>query len=196
MRREGTAEVATAVTASTLTSVAVFFLMVFVSGIAGQLFRDQAPPSRRLLISLMVALPWAHADRVVSAPRRQGSRTCRRCGDEPAKQRPRRATPARLISNFNVGSIVRPRESVANSASRVPAFIRWIAAPFRCVAMLSWLLRLAITFSCERCESCLAFSAKCSPVSPFVWITQKSYNVLDRHYPGFSIGRWSAAPHC
>src|SRR5215510_6235573 len=37
--REGTAEVATAVTASTLTSVAVFFPMVFVSGIAGQLFR-------------------------------------------------------------------------------------------------------------------------------------------------------------
>ena len=31
-----------AVTASTLTSVAVFFPLVFVSGVAGQLFRDQA----------------------------------------------------------------------------------------------------------------------------------------------------------
>ncbi len=40
--REGTAEVAMAVTASTLTTVAVFFPLVFVTGIAGQLFRDQA----------------------------------------------------------------------------------------------------------------------------------------------------------
>jgi len=40
--REGTAEVAGAVTASTLTSIAVFLPLVFVQGIAGQLFRDQA----------------------------------------------------------------------------------------------------------------------------------------------------------
>ena len=40
--REGTKEVAMAVTASTLTSIAVFFPMVFISGVAGQLFRDQA----------------------------------------------------------------------------------------------------------------------------------------------------------
>jgi len=40
--REGTQEVAMAVTASTLTSIAVFFPMVFISGVAGQLFRDQA----------------------------------------------------------------------------------------------------------------------------------------------------------
>ena len=40
--RDGTAEVAGAVTASTLTSVAVFLPLVFVQGIAGQLFRDQA----------------------------------------------------------------------------------------------------------------------------------------------------------
>ena len=40
--RSGTSEVAMAVTASALTSIAVFFPMVFISGIAGQLFRDQA----------------------------------------------------------------------------------------------------------------------------------------------------------
>ncbi len=40
--RDGTSEVAGAVTASTLTSVAVFLPLVFVQGIAGQLFRDQA----------------------------------------------------------------------------------------------------------------------------------------------------------
>lgn len=39
---QGTRTVAMAVTASTLTTVAVFFPLVFVQGLAGQLFRDQA----------------------------------------------------------------------------------------------------------------------------------------------------------
>ena len=55
--RLGTSEVAMAVTAATLTSVAVFFPMVFISGIAGQLFRDQAlTVTFSLLLSLLVAL--------------------------------------------------------------------------------------------------------------------------------------------
>ncbi len=55
--QEGTGEVAGAVTAATLTTVAVFFPMVFVSGIAGQLFRDQAlTVTFALLFSLLVAL--------------------------------------------------------------------------------------------------------------------------------------------
>jgi HAE1 family hydrophobic/amphiphilic exporter-1 len=55
--RDGTKEVSTAVTASTLTSVAVFFPLVFVKGIAGQLFRDQAlTVTFALLVSLLVAL--------------------------------------------------------------------------------------------------------------------------------------------
>ncbi|MCB1845040.1 MAG: efflux RND transporter permease subunit, partial [Halioglobus sp.] len=54
---DGTAEVSGAVTASTLTTVAVFFRMVFISGIAGQLFRDQAMTvTFALLFSLLVAL--------------------------------------------------------------------------------------------------------------------------------------------
>ncbi len=55
--REGTREVATAVTAATLTSVAVFFPMVFISGVAGQLFKDQAlTVTFALVFSLIVAL--------------------------------------------------------------------------------------------------------------------------------------------
>ena len=55
--RNGTREVASAVIASTLTTVAVFFPMVFISGIAGQLFRDQAlTVSFALMLSLVVAL--------------------------------------------------------------------------------------------------------------------------------------------
>lgn len=55
--RDGASEVGTAVTASTLTTIAVFFPLVFVRGIAGQLFRDQALTiTFALLISLLVAL--------------------------------------------------------------------------------------------------------------------------------------------
>ncbi|MCI0436217.1 MAG: efflux RND transporter permease subunit, partial [Gemmatimonadetes bacterium] len=55
--RSGTSEVAMAVTASTLTSIAVFFPMVFISGVAGQLFRDQAlTVTYGQVLSLLVGL--------------------------------------------------------------------------------------------------------------------------------------------
>ncbi|MDH3481030.1 MAG: efflux RND transporter permease subunit [Gammaproteobacteria bacterium] len=55
--QNGTVEVAGAVTAATLTTIAVFFPMVFISGIAGQLFRDQAlTVTFALVFSLIVAL--------------------------------------------------------------------------------------------------------------------------------------------
>ncbi|HJU38469.1 MAG TPA: efflux RND transporter permease subunit [Tahibacter sp.] len=54
---QGTKEVGMAVTASTLTTVAVFFPLVFVQGVAGQLFRDQALTiTFAMLISLVVAM--------------------------------------------------------------------------------------------------------------------------------------------
>jgi len=54
---DGTVEVGGAVTAATLTTIAVFFPMVFISGIAGQLFRDQAlTVTFALVFSLIVAL--------------------------------------------------------------------------------------------------------------------------------------------
>ena len=55
--RKGTSEVAMAVTASALSSIAVFFPMVFISGIAGQLFRDQAlTVTYGHILSLLVGL--------------------------------------------------------------------------------------------------------------------------------------------
>ena len=54
---QGTTEVAGAVTASTFTTVAVFFPIVFVEGIAGQLFKDMAlTVTFSLLASLVVSL--------------------------------------------------------------------------------------------------------------------------------------------
>ena len=53
----GTREVSMAEVASTLTTVAVFFPLVFVQGVAGQLFKDQAlTVSIALMISLVVSL--------------------------------------------------------------------------------------------------------------------------------------------
>jgi len=53
----GSSEVTTAITASTLTTICVFFPIVFVSGIAGQIFRDMVlTVTFSLLISLLVAL--------------------------------------------------------------------------------------------------------------------------------------------
>ena len=53
----GTAEVGGAVVASTLTTVAVFLPIVFVEGVAGQLFRDQAlTVTFSILASLLVAV--------------------------------------------------------------------------------------------------------------------------------------------
>ncbi len=55
--RRGTMEVGLAVTASTLTTCAVFFPLVFVEGVAGQLFRDQAlTVTIAMLISLLIAM--------------------------------------------------------------------------------------------------------------------------------------------
>ncbi|MGD8426039.1 MAG: efflux RND transporter permease subunit [Balneolaceae bacterium] len=55
--KDGAGEVGTAVIASTLTTIAVFFPLVFVHGIAGQLFRDQAlTVTFSLLASLIVAI--------------------------------------------------------------------------------------------------------------------------------------------
>jgi HAE1 family hydrophobic/amphiphilic exporter-1 len=55
--RIGAGEVGMAITASTLTTIAVFGPLVFVEGIAGQLFRDQAlTVTFSLLASLVVAL--------------------------------------------------------------------------------------------------------------------------------------------
>ena len=69
--RQGTAEVAMAVTAATLTSVAVFFPMVFITGVAGQLFKDQSlTVTFALSFSLVVALtlvPMLAAGRVPRA---------------------------------------------------------------------------------------------------------------------------------
>ncbi len=69
----GTTEVAGAVTASTLTTVAVFFPIVFVEGVAGQLFKDMAlTVTFSLLASLVVSLTFVPM--LSSAMRRENTK--------------------------------------------------------------------------------------------------------------------------
>ena len=184
--RAGTAEVATAVTASTLTSVAVFFPMVFVSGIAGQLFRDQAlTVTFAQLISLMVGItlvPMLTAWRArLGEPQ-----------DEPAPDagEPRetlaslRACLRGIWANLHVNAQVRPRETAATAAR--PS---WLTAPWRglrwATRLAAWSLRWLITFVVRqlRLLGGLAGKVLALLLSPFVWATQKGYKFLDRHYP-------------
>jgi HAE1 family hydrophobic/amphiphilic exporter-1 len=120
--RLGTGEVATAVTASTLTSVAVFFPMVFISGVAGQLFKDQSlTVTFALSFSLIVALtvvPMLAAGRVGR----------RHEAGESAGAEPRRA-PRRIDRAF---------AAVAAGARRLAG---WVASALR--VLLSPLVRAA-----------------------------------------------------
>ncbi|WP_340105746.1 efflux RND transporter permease subunit [Rhodohalobacter sp. 8-1] len=70
--REGAGEVGMAVIASTLTTIAVFFPLVFVEGIAGQLFRDQAlTVTFSLLASLVVAITLIPMMSSIGGPKKE-----------------------------------------------------------------------------------------------------------------------------
>ena len=83
----GTSEVSMPVTASTLTTVAVFLPLVFVEGIAGQLFRDQALTiTFSLLASLALALTVIPM--LLSARFRSGDELARDVEGEPTGKTP------------------------------------------------------------------------------------------------------------
>jgi len=99
------------VTASTLTSVAVFFPMVFISGVAGQLFKDQSlTVTFALAFSLVVALTLVPMLAAAVPTARFGSRerrshatgTARRAGSiARSRGRSGRPPPRRLDRDGN-----------------------------------------------------------------------------------------------
>jgi HAE1 family hydrophobic/amphiphilic exporter-1 len=85
---EGAKEVSGAITASTLTTIAVFLPLVFVEGIAGQLFRDQALTiTFSLIVSLVIALTLIP----MLASRETANKTT------PVFERNNRSTTARVL---------------------------------------------------------------------------------------------------
>jgi len=142
--RFGTGEVATAVTASTLTSVAVFFPMVFITGIAGQLFKDQSlTVTFALVFSLVVALtlvPMLAAGRFAGRRDGEGGDVAVTAQARPPR-RVERALAAVAAAARRVGSwissglrlllspLVRLAQSITSWAeTRYPAAIRWALA--------------------------------------------------------------------
>ena len=185
--REGTAEVATAVTASTLTSVAVFFPMVFVSGIAGQLFRDQAlTVTFAQLISLMVGItlvPMLTAWRARLGDREEA------LADDAGEPRETLGALRRYVlamwSNLDVGGITdgpEPVQPAARGWRVVNAGARGTRTGMR---WGGWLLRLVFTWIVRVLRMLFGFFGKVFAVllSPFVWVTQKCYGFVERQYP-------------
>ena len=135
--REGTGEVSMAVTAATLTSIAVFFPMVFITGVAGQLFRDQAlTVTFSLALSLLVALtlvPMLAAGKPVAAPAEAGAPARRRLltrllAAAVAGVRRGAGLVARLCRTA-LSPLVGATQAVYLAADRVyPPVVRWALA--------------------------------------------------------------------
>ncbi len=142
----GTKQVSMAIVASTLTSMAVFFPLVFVEGIAGQLFRDQAlTVTFALAASLLVALtliPMLAAREKTSRstkqalPARQGEPANTQLAPEPKVTKPSHPVvryPKKLMAGL--GSmfyhvflfIVSSGYLVFNLVSKL---LKWLLAPF------------------------------------------------------------------
>ena len=170
--REGTAEVAMAVTASTLTTVAVFFPMVFVSGIAGQLFRDQAlTVTFAQILSLLVSLTLVP---MMAAWR----------ADAPDRHQPRDALGPEIAAR---ASVLAQRARAALAALRPGDFGRAPAARGvrRVFAWLLWPWQLLLV-TLIRLVRALAgvVGALCGLLlAPAVHVTQRSFAWLDRQYP-------------
>lgn len=155
--RRGAGEVAGAVTAATLTTVAVFFPMVFVTGIAGQLFRDQAlTVTFALLFSLAVALTLIPMLASRGAPPRYTD----------TEELPPSGWPARPP----FGSLSLP--------GKVVAFVRWcvvliVTAFTWLVVQLLWLGGMVVALL-SRLLGML--------MRPLVWLFQGFYRLAARIY--------------
>ncbi|MBN1443909.1 MAG: efflux RND transporter permease subunit, partial [Planctomycetes bacterium] len=124
----GTRLVASAVTASTLTTVAVFFPIVFVEGIAGQVFREQA---LTVVISLLASLAVALYFIPAMVSRRLGGR-----GEPGTRRRP----VLRRLLRWH-----RPLAGVRQAIGRIRAtcWRRW-DAPLRAIWLFLAIVPLAL----------------------------------------------------
>jgi HAE1 family hydrophobic/amphiphilic exporter-1 len=194
--REGTAEVATAVTASTLTSVAVFFPMVFVSGIAGQLFRDQAlTVTFAQLISLLVGITLVP---MLTAWRARLGERSEQLPADAGEPRETISTFRRYLAaardSLKVVSVVSRPVNPGRPVRKAWMFLTlpWFLLRFL-ARWLGWALRFSLSWLVRILRVALGFLGKTLAVllSPFVWAIQKAYGFLDHHYP--ALLSWALA---
>ncbi len=154
--RAGGAEVGGAVVAATLTTLCVFIPVVFVSGIAGQLFVDPAlTVTFSLLVSLAVALTLIPMASAVGL---------RAPTAEPAPAPPPKPQPQ---PETNASESPPPPAPAAAAAARAPLTVRAAAAPGRALLALGRglgaVLRLLLT--------------------PLTWLFERLYGAAHRGYP-------------
>jgi HAE1 family hydrophobic/amphiphilic exporter-1 len=110
----GVKEVGSAVTASTLTTIAVFFPMVFVQGVAGQIFGDMA---LTVVFSLIASLGVALFFIPMLASRQLGSIAVDKTGDKPS----------RYFRSFSgVTQLKKGRETFLNNFKSASLFVKII----------------------------------------------------------------------
>ncbi len=184
--REGTREVAMAVTASTLTSVAVFFPMVFVSGIAGQLFRDQAlTVTFAQLLSLLVGLTLVP----MLAARRSRNDATERAPAASVLSVPAPTVRGRacefLAALTSAGRQLRVGENVVYSrATQVGLTRQFLPALSFCLRWLGFFFVRLLRYIAEVFSKLLALI-----LAPCVSITQVSFGWLERRYP--AVLQWA-----
>ncbi|MEA5445647.1 efflux RND transporter permease subunit [Gammaproteobacteria bacterium AB-CW1] len=134
--RRGTSEVGGAITASTLTTIAVFLPLIFVEGLAGQLFGDQALTiTFSLLLALLIALAVIP---MLSVPGQRPESDLEEA--EKADQRGwLRRLPGRIVGGTGLGLLV-----LLRGAARLVA---------EAMRALLWPLRKLFDFAWRRVES-------------------------------------------
>ena len=152
--REGAGEVGMAITASTLTTIAVFGPLVFVQGIAGQLFRDQAlTVTFSLLASLLVALT------LIPMLASLGGSDEKATADPDVRTR-RAVSQQEAEPKTTVGKWLRAARLFLFTT--IPTWIAW--AVVQLVRGIGWALGKL--------------------VQPFVWAFNWSYDAISDRYPG------------
>ena len=179
--REGTKEVAMAVTASTLTSVAVFFPLVFVSGVAGQLFRDQALTVTIAhllsLISALTLVPMLAAWRGDMAHYNTSANNEALRPELQLRLHALRQALRSVVAACNVGGVLR-RDSAAGLLGKGGLPRRVGAAlllPLR--ALMYLLVRLG------RALGSVIAALLGLICAPFVFATQRAFGAIERRYP-------------
>ncbi|MEY4673807.1 MAG: hypothetical protein RL148_1591, partial [Planctomycetota bacterium] len=159
----GTSRVAGAVVASTLTTVAVFFPIVFVEGLAGQLFRDQ---SLTVVFSLLMSLLAA----MFLVPMLASRSMARETTDSPM-----------LASGWHWVVAGRPTEGAP--AVRLVGYVGWaVGLPFRALGFLLVWLRIGLWWSLLRAFGIVGRLASLA-LAPVAWVWNASFSALERVYP-------------
>ncbi|GGZ56208.1 transporter [Lysobacter xinjiangensis] len=135
---EGTREVSMAVVASTLTTISVFLPLVFVQGIAGQLFRDQA-----LTVAVAIAISL-----IVSMTLIPMLSALRSAGTDGYPEEPPRVTPP--ASGW--------RRPFAAGRRGIKAVVGWLFFGFAFLVVRLWRLLVAVIGPVMRKASDIAMS--------------------------------------